>query len=135
MPQSAYFNSQLDLLLMQYWKAFPKSKYRGNQYTLVAHTTPDEERLKKIFFVFPRDYKNTYGGIPALVLTVHQPRGSKTSLRMHLTDLISGVTRDASIRVSETKLATNRAAMDTIVKHLRAALWKLGPADPDHYAE
>lgn len=135
MPKSAYFQKKIDELLGRYNKAFPDSEYKGRLGTYVTHITPGEERLKKMYFIFPKVYEKTYGGIPAIVMTVHQHAGSKTALRMRITNMISGVTRDASIHVSMSNLNTNHKTMDTILRHLREELWLLGPMDPDHYAE
>lgn len=118
----------------EYRRAFPVSKYPGC-YLKVTHITPHVERIKKMYLVFPSTYESTFGGIPALVATVHQIEGSQTALRLSITNMLSGTTTGVSVRTSRTDLKINRGAVDRIVGALRRQMWLVGPADPDHYAE
>lgn len=134
MPKSDYFTKKIDGLLERYIKVFPKSMFPGT-FKMVTHITPDEERMKKMYCVFPGNYEPTYSGLPALVVTVHQHHGCKTSLRVRVTNLISGSSNVLSVKVSRTSLRVNHVAMDIIINMLKKHMWMVGPATPDHYAE
>lgn len=120
--------------MAKYNRAFPASLYPGN-LQMVTHITPNEERMKKMYFVFPGKYKPTYSGLPALVITAHQPRGSKRSLSVRVTNMISGEACVLSVRVSATNRKDNHAAMDKVIQLMKKHMWLVGPANPDHYTE
>lgn len=134
MPQSSFFNAKINDLISKYNRVFPASVYPGT-CEFVTHITPDEERMKKLYLVFPGRYKPTYSGLPALVVTAHQHNGSKTSLRVRVTNLITGTTKVLTVQVSKTSRGANHSAMDKIINMLRRQMWSVGPAVPDHYAE
>lgn len=132
MPRSDYFKGKLVALMKAYDKAFPTSKYPGT-FSMATHITPKEERLKKMFLVFPHWAKHM--DLPAIVCTVHQHNGSHIALRLHITNNILGTTSDVNLRVSNTDRKVNHAVMDVIVTVLRKQMWSVGPAIPDHYKE
>lgn len=133
-PQSAYFQAKISSTVAEYCRTFPDSIYPGT-IQMATHITPNEERMKKLYLVFPGKYERTYSGLPALVVTAHQHHGSKTSLRVRVTNLISGNTVSLALEVSKTSRNANIAAMDKILHFIKKHMWLVGSADPDHYTE
>lgn len=54
MLKSDYFKAKLIALMNTYTynKTFPTSKYSGT-FSMATHITPHEERMQKLFLVFP----------------------------------------------------------------------------------
>lgn len=133
MSGSEYFRTKLLALMKTYEKTFPDTKYAGS-FSMATHITPSEERMKKMFLVLPHWGRNN--DVPALVCTVHQHRGSKTLLHMHIINHnILGTTSALSLRVSLIDRKVNHDVMDKIIIALKSQLWSVGTANPDHYDE
>lgn len=137
MPRSAYLDDAIAAMLADYGSTFPSTWYPGGQpgsSAFATHITPDEERIKKLVFVFPSFSKapRTYSGIPVVHAVAF---GDKRTLRLCVTDLVNNTRRDVDVPLSSTSRAVNRRAADRVVREIRRALWCVGPATPDHYAE
>jgi hypothetical protein len=86
-----------------------------------------------VFLSFQRA-GGTYSGIPVVHAVAF---GDKARLQLQLcvTDLVNNMQRTVGIPVSISSRAVNRRAADRVVRELRRALWRVGPSNPDHYAE
>lgn len=136
MPGSSYLQVEIEKLVAEYQRKFPNSLFPAKSY-LVTHITPGEERLKKMVFLFPSPAgcRRSYSGLPAVAATIHQDNKGSEVVVLTVTDIITASQSVRRLRVSKTRLSTNRRAMDATVSELRRALWRVGPARPDHYAE
>ena len=138
MPPSAYLNDAIAAALADYGAAFPSSWYPA-EATFVTHVTPDDERIKKLVFVFPSFPKaaRTYSGIPVVHAVAFGDRGDRGNprLRMCVTELVHNTRRDVEVPLSLTSRAVNRRAADRVAREIRKAIWSVGPAMPDHYAD
>lgn len=130
MPKSEYLVSALRALLDEYGAAFPSSEVKGTM-SLHTHITPGEERIKKLLITVPCGSS----GMPMVSGAIFQDGGKKTSLVMTLIDLLHGAQATRRLRASLKDRAANRRVADEFVKELRAVLWRVGPAKPDHFAE
>lgn len=138
MPRSLHLDESVEALLREYRDAFPSSLFRG-PYTLLTHITPGG-RLKKLVFAFPSASSagRTYSGLPVVHALALGDKRSQT-VRLWVTDLASlpgpHTHREVTMATSDASAAVNRRVLDRVVRELRRALWRVGPARPDHFSE
>jgi hypothetical protein len=126
MPRSAYFQERLEALQKEYSDKFPHTLFPGT-FLVQTHITPHTERLKKVNMSFPREYKNTYSGIPALtIMLIRDNARPKDAVHIHLVNLINDEHVALKLPVSDSVLSINRKAMDRLIALVRRHLWRIG---------
>lgn len=134
MPRSAYLEGALQAAQREYAAGSWYPAQAG--FDLATHITPGEERIKKLAFAFPAwaAARRTYSGLPAVHVVAFGDRAART-LTLCICDLITRRMRMRCIRLRADSLAANRRAADAVVNEIRRAMWRVGPARPDHHAE
>jgi hypothetical protein len=134
MPRLEALEAALTDVSREYRAAFPDTLYAGD-IQRVTHITPFG-RFKKMFLTFPHPHVHTYSGLPALVATVTRKPGAKKSrVVLRVTDLIHDTHAEFHIPVSTTDADINGRAVETVTACIKKHMWRIGPADPDHYKE
>lgn len=135
MPKSEHFVSSLVELEAEYKRLFPRTMFPGT-FLASTHVSPTG-RPKKMAIIFPKEFRSTYSGIPAIVLTLRRDRRApKRRVHIHLTNLITDHVDILSLSVSDDD--KNHKALDAVLGLLRKHLHELGSIkadDIDHYSE